>query len=115
MPLRKKPSSFVFAQRLRQARQRRNLAQAELGEMAGLEESSSSARMSRYESGIHEPTFQFAETLSKVLDVSPAYFYCPDDRLAEIILSYSGMTEAAREALHQAATELSTGGSVAQN
>jgi transcriptional regulator with XRE-family HTH domain len=107
MPFRNKLSNVIFGQRLRQVRQRRNLAQDELGVMAGLEESSSSARISRYESGIHEPPFQFVEALAKVLDVSPAYFYCPDDRLAEIILVYSGVPEPKRQALHQAAKELS--------
>ena len=70
---------------------------------AGLEESASSARMSRYESGIHAPPFQFAEALSRVLDVSPAYFYCPDDRLAEIIQLYSSMSELDRTELFNVA------------
>jgi transcriptional regulator with XRE-family HTH domain len=75
--------------------------------MAGLEESSSSARMSRYESGIHAPPFQFVEALAKVLNVSPAYFYCPDDRLAEIILIYSNLSEAKRSTLYCAAQNAS--------
>lgn len=62
--------------------------------------------MSRYESGIHQPPFQFVEALSAVLDVSPAYFYCPDDRLAEIILLYSAMTGAAQATLHEMANDL---------
>ena len=101
-----KSANPVFGPRLRQARLRRKLAQDELGVLAGLEESASSARMSRYESGIHEPPFQFVEALSNVLGVSPAYFYCPDDRLAEIILVYSSMKAAKRKALHQAAIEI---------
>ena len=110
MPARNKSSNIVFGQRLRQARQRRLLAQDELGVLAGLEESSSSARMSRYESGIHEPSFQFVDALARVLDVSPAYFYCPDDRLANIIVLYSGLPEAKRQALHQAAADLAANG-----
>jgi transcriptional regulator with XRE-family HTH domain len=107
MLARNKSSNMVFGQRLRQARQRRKLAQDELGVLAGLEESSSSARMSRYESGIHEPPFQFAEALAKALGVSPAYFYCPDERLANIILAYSSLSDVERDVLHQAAAELS--------
>lgn len=106
MPPRNKLSNSVFSQRLRQARQHHNLSQDELGIMAGLEESSSSARISRYESGIHEPPFQFVEALAKVLDLSPAYFYCPDDRLADIILIYSAVPEPKRQALHKAAQGL---------
>ncbi|WP_156403730.1 MULTISPECIES: helix-turn-helix transcriptional regulator [unclassified Massilia] len=107
MPPRNKSSNLIFGLRLRQARQRRKLAQDELGVMAGLEESSSSARISRYESGIHEPPFQFVEALARVLDVSPAYFYCPDDRLADIILIYSGMSELKQQALHETARGVS--------
>lgn len=84
---------------------RNGLPQDVLGVKAGLEESASSARISRYESGIHEPPFQFAEALAEVLEVSPAYFYCPDDRLAEIILLYSSMNETRRAALLQTARE----------
>ncbi|THC39675.1 MULTISPECIES: helix-turn-helix domain-containing protein [Massilia] len=101
-------SNTIFGKRLRQARQRRKLAQDELGVMAGLEESSSSARISRYESGIHEPPFQFVETLARLMDVSPAYFYCPDDRLAELILIYSAMPEAERQKLHQSIENLAS-------
>lgn len=84
-----------------------NLAQDELGVRAGLEESSSSARISRYESGIHEPPFQFVEALAEVLRVSPAYFYCSDDRLANIILIYSDMPDSKRATLQQVAVDLS--------
>ncbi len=106
MPSRKSPSPALFGRRLRQARQRIALAQDQLGVLAGLEESSSSARISRYESGIHEPSVQFAESLAKVLGVSAAYFYCSDDRLAEIILLYSNLSETKRAALLKAAAEL---------
>lgn len=106
MPPRNKFSNITFGRRLRQLRQLRKLAQDELGVMAGLEESSSSARMSRYESCIHEPPFQFVEALAQVLNVSPAYFFCSDDRLADLILIYSGLPESKRCVLHEAAKEL---------
>jgi transcriptional regulator with XRE-family HTH domain len=99
-------SSKIFGQRLRQARQRWQLAQDELGVLAGLEESSSSARMSRYESGIHAPPFQFVETIAKLLKVSPSYFYCPDDRLADLILIYSAISEDQRQELYKLAVIL---------
>lgn len=96
----------LFGRRLRQARLRANLPQDRLGVLAGLEESSSSARISRYESGVHEPSVQFAEALAKVLGVSAAFFYCGDDRLAEIILLYSDLSETKRRSLHATATAL---------
>lgn len=109
MPSRKIPSRNVFGKRLREIRARRNIAQYRLGVLAGLEESSSSARMSRYESGEFEPPFQFAEALARVLAISPAYFFCPDDELAELILTFSTLTEPKRRILHQTALTLSDG------
>jgi hypothetical protein len=47
------------------------------------------------------PPFQFVETLARIMNVSPAYFYYLDDRLAELILIYSSMPEAERQTLHQ--------------
>ena len=77
----------ILSRRLRQARLLHGLPQDRLGVLAGLEESSSSARISRYESGIHEPPVSFVEAVAAVLEISPAFFYCADDRLAEVILS----------------------------
>jgi len=100
------PSNSTLARRLRQARERAGLPQDRLGVLAGLEESSSSARISRYESGVHEPTLSFAESLARVLGVPAAFFYCSDDRLAEIILYYMGMSEAQRREFHAMAAQL---------
>jgi transcriptional regulator with XRE-family HTH domain len=106
MPPRKKNTSTVFGRRLRQIRKLRELSQYRLGVLAGLEESSSSARISRYETGIYEPTFQFAEALAEILAVSPAYLFCPDDQLAELILVFSTLTVGKRNALMKTAKEL---------
>lgn len=99
-------SKTVFGRRLRQARLRAGLPQDRLGVLAGLEESSSSARISRYESGVHEPPAKFAEQLARVLGVTVAFLYCADDRLAEIILSYTEMSESKRQKLADLACEL---------
>jgi transcriptional regulator with XRE-family HTH domain len=106
MPTRKKSTPTIFGKRLRYLRHRRKLAQFELGVLAGLEESSSSTRISRYETGFTEPTFQFAEALAGVLDVSPAFFFCPDDELAELILIFSKLSGRNREILSQTAKNL---------
>ena len=47
-----KPSKTLFGQRLREARLRAGIAQDRLGVLIGLDEGSSSARMSRYEIGV---------------------------------------------------------------
>ena len=106
MPARTSSSTSTVGRRLRLARERAGLPQDRLGVLAGLEESSSSARISRYESGVHEPSLGFTESLAKVLGVPAAYFFCSDDRLAEIILAYAEMSEAQRQALHRKAVEL---------
>lgn len=106
MPTKTPKEKSVFARRLRQARLHLDLPQDVLGVLAGLDESSSSARISRYESGIHEPPYQFATALGKVLGVSPAYFYCADDRLAEIIRVYSSLPDDHRDLLYDVAVSM---------
>ncbi|WP_373991904.1 helix-turn-helix domain-containing protein [Duganella sp. BuS-21] len=106
MTSRRSSDAGLFGRRLRQARLRAELPQDRLGVLAGLEESSSSARISRYESGIHEPPVRFAEALAKVLGVSAAFFYCADDQLAEVILLYADLSEAKRRLMLESAQKL---------
>jgi len=93
------PSKSVFSRRLREARLRSGIAQDRLGVMIGLDEGCSSARMSRYESGIHEPPFPVIESIAGFLKVPVAYFFCDDDRLAEIMRIYSSAKEKERQAI----------------
>lgn len=93
-------SKTLFGRRLRDARISAGIPQDKLGVMIGLDEGCSSARMSRYENGVHEPPFIIAEQLAKVLGLSASYFYCSDDRLAEIILHYSKLSKKEREAYY---------------
>lgn len=105
----KSPASekSVFGRRLREARLRAGIAQDRLGVMIGLDESCSSARMSRYENGIHEPPFQIIQLLAKALRLPAAYFYAEDDSLAEWILVFGQLKSLERkELLIQAATLL---------
>jgi len=87
----------LFGRRLREARLRAGIAQDRLGVMIGLDESCSSARMSRYENGIHQPPFTLIQKLSVVLGIPAAYFFCADDRLAEIIQAYASSDEHFRQ------------------
>lgn len=80
--------STLFSKRLREARLQSGIPQDKLGVMIGLDESCSSARMSRYESGVHEPPFKTIEQIAAALNIPTAYFFCEDDRLANIISSY---------------------------
>ncbi|HCQ9970499.1 helix-turn-helix transcriptional regulator [Acinetobacter baumannii] len=86
--------SNVFAMRLRLARKAKGLSQERLGILAGIDESSASARMNQYERGKHVPDFLVASKIAEVLELPTAYFYVEDDLLAEIIQkSYELSTE----------------------
>ncbi|EHU3239231.1 helix-turn-helix domain-containing protein [Acinetobacter baumannii] len=86
--------SNVFAMRLRLARKAKGLSQERLGILAGIDESSASARMNQYERGKHVPDFLVASKIAEVLELPTAYFYVEDDLLAEIIQkSYKLSTE----------------------
>ncbi len=85
--------SLVFGRRLKSARQSMGLSQDKLGVLLGLDEQTASARISRYENGIHEPPLKTAHSIAVTLGVPLAYLYCDDNRLAELILQCSKFTE----------------------
>ena len=93
------PAKSVFGRRLREARLRSGIAQDRLGVMIGLDEGCSSARMSRYENGVHEPPFPVIESIARFLKVPVAFFFCDDDRLAEIMCIYSSASEKTRQVI----------------
>lgn len=82
------PPSTLFGKRLREARLRAGLPQDKLGVAIGIDEGAASARISRYEAGVHEPSASIANRLAKVLGVLPPYLYCEDDDLAAVILTW---------------------------
>ncbi|WP_342132911.1 helix-turn-helix domain-containing protein [Hydrogenophaga sp. OTU3427] len=104
---RQSPPSSLFGRRLRAARNRAGIPQDKLGVIIGLDEGSSSARMSRYETGVHEPAFATALNLAEVLKVPVAYFYCDDDRLAEFLILYEGLDSERQSRVLDFAAELS--------
>ncbi|WP_312741285.1 helix-turn-helix transcriptional regulator [Cedecea neteri] len=78
----------IFCKRLRASRLASGLSQKKLGMLAGIDEFAASARINRYERGIHEVDVQTAQHLATVLNVPLAYFYADDDQLAELILAF---------------------------
>ncbi len=100
----KSPKS-LFGRRLHEAREGAGISQERLGVMIGLDEGSASARMSRYENGIHSPPFQVAEQIAKKLKLPAAYFYCSDDRLAEVMRLYHAAPEKGRKAILECAMQ----------
>lgn len=79
-------TSNIFSVRLRAARKEKNLSLERLGILAGIDESSASARMNQYETGKHVPDFLMATKIAEVLEVPVVYFYAEDNLMAEIIL-----------------------------
>jgi transcriptional regulator with XRE-family HTH domain len=79
-------TSNIFSIRLKMARKAKSLSQERLGILAGIDESSASARMNQYETGKHVPDFLMATKIAVVLGVPAAYLYTEDNLMAEIIL-----------------------------
>lgn len=70
------------------------LRQADLGRMLGMEEQNTGApRISRYETGQHDPDPETAAELAQALGLPLAYFYATPDMLAEAILLIAKLPE----------------------
>lgn len=89
-----------IAKRLKEARLAAKISQKKLGIAAGMDEFSASARMNHYEIGRHTPDYSTLKRISEILNVSPAYFYTEDDRLAEIIKIYEQLNNDQQAYLH---------------
>lgn len=77
----------VFGRRLRARREELSWSQEKVGVLIGIDESSSRARISRYELGVHEPPVQTARLIASALGVSLSYLYCEEDDIAELLLA----------------------------
>ena len=93
--------------RIKQARLQAALSQEQLGILAGLDPSSASARMNRYELGKRVPTPAFIERLALELGLTPAFFYSADSDESELLTLYHRLDEAGRRAVMAAAREAS--------
>lgn len=83
------------------------IAQDRLGVMIGLDEGSASARMSRYESGIHEPPYAVVQKIATALQVPVPYLFCEDDDLASLILRFAQLTSEQRKGVLDFAQNIS--------
>lgn len=72
---------------MRARREALQWSQEKVGVQIGIDESSSRARISRYELGTHEPPVKTARLIAEVLGVPLAYLYCEDDEVAELLLA----------------------------
>lgn len=95
----KKPSTSIFGLRLRQARMQVGIPQDKLGVAIGLDETTASARISRYETGIHAAPYNLAAKMAQVLDIPTAFLFCDDDDLANVILLWASLNKSQRQKL----------------
>ena len=86
------PKIAVPGLRIYQARKTQKISQEKLGISIGLDETTSSARISRYESGTHEPPLPTAKKIALKLNVPLAYLYCDNDQIAKLILELSNLS-----------------------
>ncbi len=83
----------LLGSRLRERRVFLKLSQESLGVSIGLDESCSKTRISRYESGMHEPKLATTRLLANSLKVPLTYFYCEKDSIAQLLLTIDPMPE----------------------
>ncbi|WP_105596201.1 helix-turn-helix domain-containing protein [Cronobacter sakazakii] len=89
----------VFCKRLKTAREAKGLSQKKLGILAGIDEFVASARINRYEKGVHQTSIEIACKLADALAVPLAYFYTEDDQLAELLLRWKQLDQDAKNAI----------------
>jgi len=72
---------------MRSLREELGWSQERVGVAIGIDESSSRARISRYELGVHEPPLPTAKLIAEVLNAPLSYLYCEDDDIASLLLA----------------------------
>lgn len=89
----------VIGKRIRSRREELGLSQEKVGVQIGIDESSSRARISRYELGTHEPPVDTARLIAKALSVPLAYLYCDEDEVAMLLKELATRSADQRRAL----------------
>jgi transcriptional regulator with XRE-family HTH domain len=87
----------IVGRRIKELREQLGWSQEKIGVAIGIDESSSRARISRYELGVHEPPVPTARLIADTLGVPLAYMYCEDDKVAALLLVLHQMKPAARD------------------
>lgn len=88
-----KPAAGTLGRRLREARLSAGLTQDALGVAIGLDEGPACIRISRYESGVHQPGLEVLSQLAVALNVPTAFLVTADDQLAQAILYLSRLVK----------------------
>ena len=90
-------STSIVGRRIKELREQLGWSQEKIGVAVGIDESSSRARISRYELGVHEPPVPTARAIAGALKVPLAYLYCEDDQVAELLLALHRLRPAERD------------------
>lgn len=77
----------IVGVRIRSLREALGWSQEQVGVAVGIDESSSRARISRYELGVHEPPVPTARLIANSLNAPLTYLYCEDDGIAALLLA----------------------------
>jgi transcriptional regulator with XRE-family HTH domain len=99
--------SEITGKRLKQAQKRAGISSLEkFGRLAGLVDTGLSARLSQNFTGKHQPDLEIIKLLAAVVKTPPAYFYCEDDQLADLILKFGTLDEEQKKLLLAFANQL---------
>ena len=90
-------SPSVIGQRMKALREELGWSQEKVGVAIGIDESSSRARISRYELGVHEPPLPTARLIAHAMGVPLTYMYCEDDNVAALLLALHKLKPTARD------------------
>jgi len=89
-------SPSIVGKRMKELRERLGVSQEKVGVAIGIDESSSRARISRYELGVHEPQVPTARLIADALEAPLTYLYCEDDNTASLLLALHRLKPTAR-------------------
>ena len=90
-------STSIVGRRIKELREQLGWSQEKIGVAVGLDESSSRARMSRYELGVHEPPLPTARLIAHAMGAPLSYLYCEDDKVAALLLALHQLKPGARD------------------
>ncbi len=80
-------STSIVGRRIKGLREELGWSQERIGVAIGIDESSSRARISRYELGVHEPPLPTARLIAHAMGAPLSYLYCEDDKVAALLLA----------------------------
>ncbi len=98
-------STSIVGRRIKGLREELGWSQEKIGVAIGIDESSSRARISRYELGVHEPPVPTARLIAKAMGAPLAQLYCEDDSVADLLLALHGLSIGERNRQVQKFTE----------